>query len=190
MFALALACVASGAAVNSGAEPAFDSLPTVALRFAAFKVWQEKAYTSPAAEARALAAFTSNDGIIAAHNSGDPSSYWLGHNQFSDLTSAEFKATHLGGYLSNPALGRERNFDHSLSRQGEAVRGNETDIDWVSRGGVVPVKNQGKCGSCWAFSTVVWGWRGGCSRPAAASSPCPSRTSSPATRPTAAATAG
>ncbi|XP_042508580.1 cysteine protease XCP1-like [Macadamia integrifolia] len=79
-------------------------------------------------------------------------SYWLGLNEFADLTHEEFKKTHLG-LKTDFDLPRRR--ESSMDFMYRDVEDIPKSVDWRKKGAVTHVKNQGECGSCWAFSTVA-----------------------------------
>jgi xylem cysteine proteinase len=120
-----------------------------------FEEWvakYRKAYASFEEKLKRFEVFKENVKHIDEINR-EVSSYWLGLNEFADLTHDEFKAAYLG--LSHQRPSRTSSSGSGF-RYGGVSRGDvPKEVDWRKKGAVTDVKNQGQCGSCWAFSTVA-----------------------------------
>mmetsp|Transcript_52725 Transcript_52725/g.94628 ORF Transcript_52725/g.94628 Transcript_52725/m.94628 type:complete len:451 (-) Transcript_52725:90-1442(-) len=116
-------------------------------KFAEFMKLHNKTYSSDSELEDRLATFVENlKTIYHVQQSDEGTAHYSHLSPFADLSPEEFSQRH--GLLAENLLA-----DENVEMLDTTDL--PSSIDWVEKGAVNPVKNQGACGSCWAFSTVA-----------------------------------
>lgn len=116
-------------------------------QFTNFQEKFNKKYTNLKELEFRLDIFKNNLKTIIEHNLIPNKNFTMGVNQFTDLTPEEFKIQYASGYNPLESFGCL-----SFSRYIDNLPG---QIDWTTKNVVNPVRDQGQCGSCWAFATTA-----------------------------------
>ncbi|XP_011176338.1 cathepsin L [Solenopsis invicta] len=118
-----------------------------------FKLHHNKVYKSPVEEGYRMKIYMDNKRKIAEHNRKyelNEVTYKLGMNKYGDMLHHEFVNT-LNGFNKSVTAGIETEGVTFISPANVKL---PDEVDWTKQGAVTAVKDQGHCGSCWAFSST------------------------------------
>ena len=114
-----------------------------------WELWKRthgKSYGSDLEELHRHTIWESNKIYVDNHNANATRyGYTLSTNVFADLENAEFVSM-MNGYRGSSHGNNPVHISSGVQFP--------SSVDWRGKGYVTPIKNQGQCGSCWAFSTT------------------------------------
>ncbi|XVE51450.1 hypothetical protein DITRI_Ditri02bG0041500 [Diplodiscus trichospermus] len=122
----------------------------VAEKYKQWMVQHGRTYAMKEEENMRFQIFKNNLDFIENFNKMGNKTYKLSINEFADLTNEEFLAYYSGYKMFPSTVSSEtKQFKY------ENLTNIPDSMDWREKEAVTQIKDQGSCGSCWAFSTVA-----------------------------------